>query len=59
MSLDKQPQIVVRYIGEYAVFGLDLGNDWVQPIRKVYKSRSKYAVPHQSKREKERRTKVC
>ena len=54
MSLDNKPQIVVRYIGEYAVFGLDLGNDWVQPIRKVYKSRSKY-MPHQSKREKERR----
>lgn len=56
MSLDNKPQIVVRYIGEYVVFGLALGDDWVQPFRKVYKSRSKY-VPHQSKREKERRIK--
>ena len=56
-SVDNKPQIVVRYIGEYVVFGLDLGDNWVQPFRKIYKSRSKYEVPHQSKREKERRKK--
>lgn len=55
---DEQPKFELRQFNKYYLIGLKLDEHWMQPIRAVYRDRSKYKpvtnqIVNQIEKEKE------